>query len=212
MIIQIPFSGFYYSIHDQQLDYELFNSVFTDYATGCHNNDNLSNHAFDAIDWRELHLDYAKNYADYFAHKFNLKLEFDSLSSPREYNFATDRIFCKIDDAEVMRIWRETKPETMINQVKSMFTSYDGFSSFYCNDFNDWNESPLEYDHNELYCLLCAWLADNENYYDDFEWRFIESNSCNGFFSELIYKHCSIANRLFKIHDYLNARYKRGLK
>lgn len=211
MIIQLPFSGFYESIHNSQIDYILWESVFTDYATGCNNNDNLSNLAYDAIKWRELFNDYAKQYAEHFAHEFELKIEFESLSSPREYNFSTDRIFCTIDDNEIMRIWRETKPAAMIDQVKKMFTSYDGFNSFYSNDFNEWANSPLEYDHNELYCLLLAWLNSNHNFeLSDFEYSFIDSMSGNGEIEELIFKNCAIANRLNSIHYYLNKRAERA--
>ena len=36
---------------------------------------------------------------------FKIKGEFDSLKSPREYNFATDRIFIKISENEIARIF-----------------------------------------------------------------------------------------------------------
>lgn len=210
MIIQIPFSGFYNSIHDSELDYQLNNRLFTDYIAGFYNNDNLSNYAYDAIDWQNLYIEYASKYVYFFASQFELNIKFESLSSPREYNFTTDRIFCTINDSEIMRMWRETKPEVMINQVKSMFTSYDGFHSHYSNDFNEWKNSPLEYDNNELYCLLLAWV--NTNYdsdkLDNFEYSFIEHESCSCFFYELICKHCT-NKRLFKIHDYLNKRAER---
>ena len=210
MIIQIPFSGFYNSIHDEQLDYELNNGLFTDYATGCNNNDNLSNHAYDAMNWRELHLDYSREYAEDFASQFELKIKFESLSSPREYNFTTDRIFCTIDDSEVMRLWHETKPEIMTNQVKTMFTSYDGFCSHYSSDFNEWGASPLEYDHNELYCLLLAWVSTNYDAgkLENVEYSFIDYKRGDGFFYELLYKHCN-NKRLFTIHEYLNKRAER---
>ena len=56
-----------------------------------------------------------------------------------------------------------------------------------------------------------AWLSDNNNFDDgdnDYEWCYIENANANGFFYELIHKHCP-DKRLFKIHDYLNERAKR---
>jgi hypothetical protein len=93
MIIQIPFSGFYNSIHNSNIEYELDNGVFTDHATGRINNDRLSELAYDAINRRELYLDYAREYVDNFNCEFGLNLEFESMKSPKEYNFSTGRIF-----------------------------------------------------------------------------------------------------------------------
>lgn len=206
MIVKIPFSGFYESIHNSQLDHELWHSVFTDYATGCTNNDKLSNYAYDVIDWSELFIDYSQRYVEFFAHEFKLDIKFESLSSPREYNFITDRIFCTISDNELTRLYAETDKKVFAECIKETFTSYDGFRSFYSNDLNDWPIDPLEFDHNEAACLLAAWLKQYHDFdLSEFEWRFIENESCNGYFYELIYQYCK-NERLFKIHDYLNTR------
>lgn len=209
MILSIPFSGFYESIHDSQIDNELWQNVFTDYRTGCDNNDNLSNRAFDSINWHDLWIEYSREYVDFMAHEYDLKIEFESLSSPREYNFVTDRIFVNMPDCEFLRIYNEIDKKVFADCIKSHFTSYDGFISFYSNDINEWPENPLDYDCNEAMCLFEAWLIDNHEFdLNDFELRFIESNYCDGFYHELIYKHCE-NKRLFKIHDYLNKRAER---
>ena len=209
MILSIPFSGFYDSIHDSQIDNALWQGVFTDYATGCNNNDNLSNLAFDSINWHDLRLDYSREYVEFMAFEYDLKIEFESLKIPTFYNFETDRIFVNMPDNEFLRIYNETDKSIFEKNIKDNFTSRDGFISFYSNDINEWSENPLDYDCNEAMCLFEAWLIDNHEFVlDEFEWRFIESNYCDGFYDELIYKHCE-NKRLFKIHDYLNKRAER---
>jgi hypothetical protein len=208
MIIQIPFSGFYCSIHDDNIDYELDHSVFTDHATGCTNNDRLSELAYDSMDWGKLHEDYAKEYVKNFNHDYGLDLVFESLQSPREYNFTTDRIHCHITEEEVIKL-QEVTPLTMLKWSQKMFTSYEGFSSFYDNDYKTWGE-VWEWDHNQLHCLLMAWL---EEHHDITNWNekevfLMDDSMCNGFFWEMIYEHCT-NKRLFTISDYLNKRKER---
>lgn len=207
MILSIPFSGFYESIHDSQIESALFNGVFTDYLTGCDNNDNLSNRAYDSMNWRELRLEYCRAYVDYMAGEFEINMQFESLSSPREYNFVTDRIFVTIPDNEFLRLYSETNKQIFEKNIKDNFTSRDGFISFYSNNLSEWPINPLEFDNNEAACLFEAWIISNYDDFElsDFEWRFIESKSYNGFFDELIYKHCE-NKRLFTIHNYLNER------
>lgn len=208
MIIQIPFSGFYESIHTDAIDNELFNGIFTDTNTGITNNDNLSNRADDSMDWNSLHIDYAKEYASQFAKEFDLKLEFESLHSPKYYNFSTDRIFCHISENEILRLWRETIPDTLEKTAKEMFTSCDGFISFYDSDFRQWG-NVLKWDYNQLHCLLMAWLYNNERYSDDLELDILETMNSNGFISEILFKNCPIMNRLEKIFCYLDERAER---
>lgn len=206
MIIQIPFSGFYDSIHSINIEYELDCGIFTDHATGCTNYDRLSELFYNAIDWHQSRLDYAREYVDNFNREFGLNLVFESMTSPREYNFSTDRIFCEIDKKDLRQIVRQTPKERLIKHAVAMFTSRDGFSSFYDNNYLSWGRIET-WDFNQLHCLLMAWLEtehDVAEWYDEEIYLMVDSQG-NGFYSELIYKHCS-DKRLFKVADYLNAR------
>lgn len=212
MIVQIPFSGFYDSIHSENVEHELNSGIFTDHDTGCTNNDRLSDLAYDAMDWHELYLDYAREYVDNFNDKFELNLVFESMRSPKEYNFTTDRIFCKISQDEIKKLIKQTSKENLAKHAKDMFTSRDGFSSFYDNDYLSWGEIET-WDFNQLHCLLMAWLEtahDATNWYNE-EIYLMDDSQCNGFYGELLYKHCA-DKRLFKISDYLNARLERKSK
>ena len=51
-----------------------------------------------------------------------------------------------------------------------MFTSRDGFISHYSPDIDDWGQLR-NWDHNQLYCMLEAWL---EEYGDEWEFAIYE--------------------------------------
>jgi len=107
-----------------------------------------------------------------FAKESGVAMEFDEISSPKEYNFTTDRVFVTITQAELDKI-KEARTETlpMSNTpafkdiLKKWFTSRDGFMSFYSNDSEDdeWCKPVEEWDHNQLSALLAAYiLTKNE--------------------------------------------------
>jgi hypothetical protein len=51
-----------------------------------------------------------------------------------------------------------------------MFTSCDGYISHYSNDIDEWGQLR-SWDHNQLYCLLCEYVEDQD---DDWEWNLFE--------------------------------------
>jgi hypothetical protein len=129
-------------------------------------------------------------------------MQFESIARPREYNFTTDRIFCEISESEVMRIFNATDKNILSQKAREAFTSRDGFISFYDSDYLTWGE-VLSWDHNQLLILIDSFINDS-----DFELYIMEDSICNGFISELIYKHCS-DKRIFKVYDYLQSRLDR---
>ena len=109
-IIQLPFAGFYESVHDKQLDdaqerdaEHFASSDNEEYpnAVGMEESD-LNEIMFEMADWQKAHEKYARDYVSAFAGYVQqetglvLGLEFEKLDSPREYNFGTDRIFAHI--------------------------------------------------------------------------------------------------------------------
>ena len=88
--------------------------------------------------------------------------EWEEMVSPRQYNFSTDRLFAKIDAVVLRELFRQLmlvdNSWALDGAVKAMFTSYDGFCSWYDNDPAALKAKPLEeWDHNELQVLLVAW-------------------------------------------------------
>ena len=151
----IPFSGFYNSIHDGNLDDALSQS-FSDESGNPY--DGLVSRAFDLINWQAVQQAYAKGYAENFGQAFNIKgLIFDELNSPREYNFTTDRVFVKFPLSEVFRIKRETPRAMLEDQAREMFTSRSGFISHYSPDVKSWGPVST-WDHNQLLALISAYV------------------------------------------------------
>lgn len=205
----IPFSGFYNSVHDSALD-DTLEQMFSDRDTGCHINEGLFYAAMDKINWRAVHKEYAREYCANFASWLELDLEFDELDSPREYNFTTDRIFCRISEDSLRRAYDRVNTPPLRELVRQRFTSRDGFISFYEPDLDNWPSDVTEWDCNQIGTLLMA-LADQEcSNSDGFEcwdeYDLMEYDRCNGDIDDMVYKNMPNAERLFKIFDYLELR------
>lgn len=205
MLTTIPFSGFYESLHDQELDYTL-ERMFADRATGCQTNDELLLKAWHEVDWGYVHQAYAKEYAEQFAWKFKVDMKFESLQSPREYNFTTDRIFCEISTKEVKRLVKVVGLPAIAECAKDRFTSRSGFISHYSPDIEDWG--PVEtWDHNQVGTVIVALAGDEFDQYA--EHSLMENQRCNGRLDEWL-SHSEKVVRLLNIHDYLQDRLERA--
>lgn len=199
--IVIPFAGFYNSLHDGEIDCAL-EQMLSDESGSAYSG--LVARFYDRANFRSVHEDYAKAYAEAFADEFKIKLEFKALVSPREYNFTTDRIFCEIDAVEVQRLFDGTCPNELTRVAEEMFTSRDGFSSYYSPDWRSWGP-PDTWDHNQLACLLQAWMVGLE--FDEYaEINLMEDYRCNGHLDSALYNCNPDSERLCRVRDYLNQR------
>lgn len=211
MITTIPFSGFYESLHSSAFDYAL-DQIFSDSATGCAINETLKWKAYDCIDWREAHKAYAKEYAESFAHEFGIdSLKFESLSSPKEYNFTTDRIFCIIEYADLCRIMAGFDLQSFGEYVREKFTSRDGFISFYDADLSSWGKVE-SWDHNQCGTALEFYaMQQNSGEFDYYqEWAFMENAQSNGVFDSILYDAGGAEfSRLVRLHCYIDERENR---
>lgn len=204
MLTTIPFSGFYYSLHDGALDSAL-ESIFSDdrgdarHALVCK--------AHGAADWRMVQNNYAAEYAAAFAAEFKLPLQFESMESPREYNFSTDVIYCTVGAENAARLF-DTCDKTLLDKIaRETFTSRDGFASFYDPDFAKWGDI-LTWDHNRLGVLVRAHVAEQNPDFDSWaEVELMEGARCNGRLENWIFRsNPEKLNRLANVNDYLNKR------
>jgi hypothetical protein len=123
---------------------------------------------FDCMDYRKAHLLLAQRYCASFDHLasdeigFPLGLRYESLDSPRFYNFGTDHLFAFISEETIGRLFDLSAAEyhsRLATMIAERFTSYNGFASGYPNDLDSWLAKPLaDWDHNELGTLLIALL------------------------------------------------------
>ena len=174
MLTTLPFSGFYNSEWSDELD-SVENNFIENEAE---NDDSLDESEISSIvdKCRQYgtQMQYvAQEYVDYFNEKFkgefgiDLGLRFESLKSPREYNFSTDIIYAYIDEEVVRRLLDDLEDSKLADMIRERFTSCDGFISFYPNRIEEWKEKPLEeWDYNEVGTILEAYGAQGE----DFEW------------------------------------------
>lgn len=123
---------------------------------------------FDVTDYGVAYQQIARDYLEVFALTFKeefgfpLDAKYEEMTSPREYNFTTDRLFALIPEEVVQKLFDLSKSEDHVRlaaKIKKECTSYDGFFSYYSNDLAVWLEKPLEdWDHNELEVMLSALL------------------------------------------------------
>lgn len=174
MIINIPFAGFYNSKYSGKLDHvqELFVEYEVEKNPGL-DPDIPNNALWHCADYGKAYDHIARAYVDQFnqhlidEYELNLDLKFESMTSPREYNFQTNRIFCEISEENVRKLRSAVSDPALRQAVKERFTSRSGFISSYDNDLDDWNPDPLTWDHNELGTLLVALLSEDENWERD---------------------------------------------
>jgi hypothetical protein len=208
--VELPFSGFYESLHDYELDRAL-DSMFSD-DSGCSVNATLHGRGFAGVDWGQVRLAYSQSYVDSFAAEFHLEpMRFADTESPRFYNFETDRIYAKVSAEEVAQMFRDTDPARLSEIATERHSSRSGFASFYSPDWQSWGP-VTEWDHNQTKTLLLAYLATQGT-----EW---ESGRChalcedwegNGLVSVWIYEAMNPdARRALRLSDYLRSRIERG--
>lgn len=210
METEIPFSGFYYSIHDQECDHVL-SSMFSDAATGCHQYESLVEKAFDLVNWNAVQNGYAKAYVESFSEEFGILLRYKEMVSPKYYNFETDRLFAVIPQSEVERLYKETDTELLKEVIRERFTSRDGFISYYPNDLSEWPSDLARWDANHVGTLLLAYVRQQtDNNFDHFAEYHLIDNPFEVVYN-LIHKYSDPEiSRLHNIRDYLDKRAERS--
>lgn len=180
--IRIPFPGFYESVLSYELDSEE-NQLAEDMAEEC---EHLTDSDYADLIWRcanySTAFDYlAREYVDYFNEwvenetGINLGLKFVEMTSPREYNFETDKIFCKVDFEALKKLFEQLEERTLEETINGHLKSRSGFISYYSEFVREWKNTPLEeWDYNELYMVLCA-LTDKTEYHWQITERMLEA-------------------------------------
>ena len=106
--------------------------------------------------YNQIAEDYTNFYIDALNERlkgFTLNAKFNLLTSPREYNFETDRIFIDIERDHaidfIKYIIKNYKKELQ-EKIKERFTSRSGFWSHYKNGLDLWTQDYSEWDHNQI--------------------------------------------------------------
>lgn len=152
----------------------------------------------DPDQWKEFKKEFLPRYvrgvgaflSDFCGSHF-VELTPDEIDSPREYNFATDRIFAWISEEDARRLYRLADDACLREVVKRLFSSRDGFISYYDQDLSEWPDDPEDWDHNQLYALILS-ITEEMGYSTEF--LFEEEIVQNEYIYELVSyysSHCS---------------------
>lgn len=158
--IQLPFfAGFYESVlyNSDTLYYEVNDGDNLDYYRERFEDETLEPDDLD-IDFEAYKEDVSKAFVEAFdlcTPDFVKEIEMTELSSPRFYNYSTDKLYANVtfeDDwkAGVMSFMEKNK-EALAERIKKDWTSYDGFMSFIENDYDKWVEEFQKDEPDERY-------------------------------------------------------------
>lgn len=157
--IELPFSGFYESLHDDALDQALESNYWNDQGE-------IPEVVADAlymasVDWGQIQTEYCRRYTEVLADELELDLKFDEMTSPKYYNFSTDRLFATIPAGQLKKIRQAVeKHEGWPGCIKDNFTSYDGFSSNYSNDATDPEWTAPILDECQYRVMINFWIRE----------------------------------------------------
>lgn len=158
----IPFCGFYGSLADGQIEaaVELMQYNADEEPESClHGVPDL----WDKINYRALHVEYAQDYLELYQQwladewGLEIQLHFGELSSPREYNFATDKIIAQLTSQDLLKLrrWVLKHHEQEFRQVVyDQLEVRSGFIPFYSNDLDDWPDDPREWESPQIGLLF----------------------------------------------------------
>jgi hypothetical protein len=196
----IPFAGFYGSAHDAQLDYAA-QSMFSDDQGDA--NRGLVERLTYSCSWHDVQKSYAARFVEEYCEAVGFEACFESMQSPKFYNFETDRIFVTLAATEARRMFENISPGTMTEKAEERHTSRSGFISFYTSDWRQWGEVET-WDHNQLQTMIEAYAADMADEVD--EVHLMEDAWCNGNIESWIENNTPGIERLYRVHEYLRTR------
>ena len=158
----IPFDGFYNSYISSDIEHQIGQQI--EWDTDIYDlNEDEQQILWDnylSVNRSSFYNEIAEDYTNFYINAlndrlegFNLNAKFNLLTSPREYNFETDRIFIDIEKNHaidfIKYIIKNYKKE-LENKIKDRFTSRSGFWSHYKNGLDLWTKDYSEWDHNQI--------------------------------------------------------------
>lgn len=136
--IQLPFSGFYHSIHDSYIDNHIeYELEYLESELG------YTDEQLDIIKDRFYDMDYAlirKAICEHYINAYNavfydeynihLGLEYNCLVSPSFYNYETDKLYALIDESVFHEVTTLINSEEFKLMLKEKFKAQSGFTPF----------------------------------------------------------------------------------
>ena len=174
----IPFDGFYNSYISSDIEHQIGQQIEWDADIYDFNEDEeqILWDNYLSVNRSSFYNEIAEHYTDLYIDALNerlegftLKAKFNLLTSPKEYNFETDRIFIDIERDHaidfIKYIIKNHKKE-LENKIKERFTSRSGFWSHYKNGLDLWTQDYSEWDHNQIGTCFELFDFDELNFYE----------------------------------------------
>jgi len=174
----IPFDGFYNSYISSDIEHQIGQQIEWDSDIYDLNEDEqqILWDNYLSVNRSSFYNEIAEHYTDLYIDALNeilegftLKAKFNLLTSPKEYNFETDRIFIDIERDHaidfIKYIIKNHKKE-LENKIKERFTSRSGFWSHYKNGLDLWTKDYSEWDHNQIGTCFELFDFDELNFYE----------------------------------------------
>ena len=174
----IPFDGFYESFISADIDHQIGQQIEWDSDIYDLNEDEqqILWDSYLSVNRSYFYNQIAEDYTNFYIEilnrrlkGFTLKAKFNLLTSPREYNFETDRIFIDIEKNHaidfIKYIIKHYKKE-LEEKIKQRFTSRDGFWSHYKNGLDLWTQDYSEWDCNMIGTCFELFDFDELHFYE----------------------------------------------
>jgi hypothetical protein len=175
--LNINFGGFYCSIHEQLID-SMLDSYYQD------DDGNTLDYYFLDIPYGDIFQKYSKNYLlflkEYLYENYNLQFKpvYKQLTSPKEYNFSTDKINIDLNNLDCNKIIKHFKKDNdFLEYLKKATKSVSGYWSFY-----DYDNAINNKDN-----ILIVYIFDYICQLDDIKKEWLQYYDFNNFY-EMLYR------------------------
>ena len=178
IIANIPFSGFYQSVHDGAIEQAIILEK-----------DNDTDFDESKISFPHAFKQYANDYTNLLSKEIGIPFSFVELTSPKEYNFSTDVITVNIDEKEVDKMLNEADKNILSEIIADNCTSHSGFISLTSNNIDDWLKTPVtEFKPSQIELIIQAYIDTKfEDGHQDLENSISDDMQSNGYASNAIY-------------------------
>lgn len=165
-IVEIPFQGFYESLW------------------GCIDDDAIENGDvdYDKIDYKKFRHIICLSIVEWISQKTDLPFRLESFTSPREYNFYSDRLFAYMAASDLEQIYKNICKKKLADAFHDNFAPRSGFVPFF--SCSSWVEPVLEWEPVLTGILTGLYLEELLG--DD--WEFSCYNDLNDKLQEQLYQ------------------------
>lgn len=175
----LPFQGFYESIHDDAFD-RVIEMREEDEAE------------IDFSYTNEIMLTYCQHFGRELEGKLesiigsNIDIQVVRVTSPREYNFETDKIHATMNRGDIIKLYdyvMNNHDQAFRSMVESELTERSGFIPHFSNNLDDWGHC-VDWKPIQLQVLINCLIIEEEG--EDWEYGIQETLVSNGHVENLI--------------------------